>query len=159
MNSVIDIHPNYKLLESFYQAFANRDHEKMNEAYNPESTSFYDPVFQDLNATEVRKMWKMLCLRGKDLMITYQILEADEYKGKANWQAHYTFSGTGKKVLNKIQSSFTFKDGRILTHRDEFDLYAWAKQAFGLTGTVLGWTSWFQNKVRHRAKTSLEQFR
>lgn len=130
----------------------------MNKAYDPDQAHFYDPVFQNLNAKEVRKMWKMLCLRGKDLSITHQVLAADDHTGKARWEAKYTFSGTGKKVLNRIQSEFAFKNGLIADHRDNFDLYAWSRQAFGLTGLLLGWTSWFKNKVRKKAKSSLLQF-
>jgi len=158
VNSTTDPHPNYKLIESFYKAFTRRDFETMNKVYDPEYASFNDPVFQNLDAREVRKMWKMLCLRGKDLAITYRVLTADDHAGKAHWEAHYTFSGTGKKVINRIESRFTFEKGLIRDQRDEFDFYDWAKQAFGLTGRLFGWTSWFKTKVRTRAKSALDQF-
>jgi len=130
----------------------------MNKIYDPENAFFYDPVFQNLNARDVRKMWKMLCIRGKDLTISYQVLSADDHSGKARWDAHYTFSGTGKKVVNRVKSDFVFKNGLVTNQKDEFDLYGWCKQAFGIIGWCLGWTSWFKSKLRDRAKLSLDQF-
>jgi hypothetical protein len=154
-----DTHPNRLLLVAFYEAFSKRDFDTMNKIYNPEHAVFYDPVFQHLNARDVRKMWKMLCLRGKDLTIKYQVISADDETGKAHWDAYYTFSGTGKKVINQVNSAFVFKDGLVVNHKDEFDLYGWCKQAFGLIGWLLGWTTWFKSKIRQRAKSSLDQFR
>jgi hypothetical protein len=33
--------------------------------------------------------------------------------------------------------NFNFKNGLIIKHVDEFDLYKWSKQAFGVTGFYL----------------------
>jgi len=152
-----ETHPNRLRLEAFYEAFSKRDFDTMNKIYASDAV-FYDPVFQHLNALDVRKMWKMLCLRGKDLTVKYQVISADDHIGKAQWDAYYTFSGTGKKVVNRVKSEFVFKDGLVVNHRDAFDLYGWCKQAFGLVGWLLGWTPWFKSKIRQRAKSSLDQF-
>lgn len=34
-----------------------------------EKATFNDPVFQNLNATQVRAMWEMFCVKSKDLKI------------------------------------------------------------------------------------------
>lgn len=153
-----ETHPNHLQLDAFYEAFNKRDFETMNKIYDTENAVFYDPVFQHLNARDVRKMWKMLCTRGKDLTLKSQVISADDHTGKAQWDAYYTFSGTGKKVINRVKSQFVFKDGQVINHKDEFDLYGWCRQAFGLAGWLLGWTPWFKSKIRQRAKSSLDQF-
>jgi hypothetical protein len=40
-------------------------------------------------------------------------------------------------VVNTIAAQFQFKNGLIIKHVDEFDLYKWSKQAFGVTGFYL----------------------
>jgi len=150
-------HPNHLRLEAFYKAFALKDADSMNQIYHEKAT-FYDPVFSNLPPGEVMKMWRMLCSRGKDLIIDFQVLEADEQEGKAKWTAHYTFSATGRKVVNLINSRFLFENGKVTTQKDTFDFYAWARQAFGLKGLLLGWTPWFKNKVRKGALKGLSRF-
>ena len=77
--------------------------------------------------------------------------------GAAHWEAWYTFS-TGHKVHNIIEAHFEFKDGLIVRHKDSFDLQAWARQALGLMGRVLGGTDMLQNKVRAQAAKGLEEY-
>ena len=61
-------------------------------------------------------------------------------------------------MLNRIQATFTLEDGLIRTHRDAFSFWAWARQAFGPAGLLLGWIPWFQRKVRLEALKGLETF-
>src|SRR5262245_12220938 len=118
------MHPNEQLLHDFYAAFARRDGAAMAAFYAPDAT-FSDPVFVDLKGAEVGAMWTMLCLRGTDLRVEASGIAADDAGGKAHWEAWYTFSKTGRAVHNVIDATFTFRDGRIATHRDRFDLWKW----------------------------------
>ena len=43
---------------------------------------------------------------------------ADDQKGSANWVASYTFTDTGRKVINPTTAHFTFRDGVIVNHYD-----------------------------------------
>ncbi len=103
-------------------------------------------------------MWKMLILNGKDLELNFQNVSADEKSGSAEWIANYTFSKTGRKVENRIKANFEFENGKIISHKDSFDFYKWAKQALGISGLLLGWTSFLQNKVRQTAMKNLDDF-
>ena len=102
-------------------------------------------------------MWRMLCGRATDLKIVHSNVEADAESGSAHWDADYTFS-TGRAVHNPIDASFTFRDGLIADHRDDFDLYAWARQALGPVGLLLGWSPPVQGKIRGEARKGLEEF-
>ena len=148
---------NKNTITQFYSAFKNKDYKTMQECYANEA-SFNDAVFIDLNASQVKAMWEMLCKRGKDLILEYSNITADETSGTAKWIATYTFSTTGKKVVNKIEAKFKFKDGLIIQHTDAFDFYKWAKQAFGITGLLIGWTAFFKTKVQNKAKGNLKEF-
>jgi ketosteroid isomerase-like protein len=48
---------NQQLISNFYTAFQNKDYKTMQAAYTDTAT-FSDPVFENLNAAEVRAMWK-----------------------------------------------------------------------------------------------------
>lgn len=119
---------------------------------------FSDPVFPELRGEEARKMWRMLCARGKDLTIEHRDVTADERTGTAHWDARYTFGATGRKVLNRIDAMFEFRDGLIVRHVDRFNFHAWARQALGPVGLLLGWTPMIRAKVRATAAKNLAAF-
>lgn len=146
-----------ELVETFYSAFAERDGDAMAECYHPDVT-FSDPVFPDLQGEQVGSMWKMLTLRGKDLVIVHRDVWAKDGKGGAHWDADYTFSATGRTVHNQIDATFKFADGKIIEHHDSFDFWKWTRMALGVPGVLLGWTPIIQGKVRATAKASLAAF-
>lgn len=151
------MHANEQLIERFYKAFQQKDYKTMGECYHDEA-NFTDEAFVNLNAKEVRAMWQMLCLRGKDLRLEFSQIKADGNSGSAHWEAWYSFSQSGNQVHNIIDAAFEFKDGKILKHRDSFDFHRWAGQALGLTGKLLGWTSFLKNKVQTTARQGLDKF-
>ncbi|MCO4763777.1 MAG: nuclear transport factor 2 family protein [Myxococcales bacterium] len=151
------MHPNTELLKTFYTAFGERNAEGMAACY-AKDIHFSDPVFPNLKGGDAGDMWRMLCEAGADLQIVATGFEADETKGKAHWQATYSFSQTGRKVVNEIDAEFTFKDGQIVRHVDTFDLYKWTRMALGPAGIFLGWTPLLQNKVRGMAGKGLKKW-
>ena len=148
---------NRETLETFYEAFAQRDHATMRECYAPHAT-FRDPAFDLTSGSQTADMWQMLCERGGDLQVSHELLEADAHSGKARWEARYTFSPTGRKVHNVVTSTFTLQDGKIVRQEDHFDFWRWARQALGVSGTLLGWTPYMAKKVRHEAMKSLQLY-
>ena len=151
------MHANAELLTGFYRAFAARDGEAMASAYTADA-EFSDPVFVDLRGDEVGMMWKMLCSRAKDLKIEARDIEAEETRGRAQWEAWYPFTKTGRDVHNVIDATFEFRDGKIARHLDSFDFWRWSGMALGTTGKLLGWTPMIRNAVRGEARRGLQKF-
>ncbi len=151
-------HANAELITRFYQAFQQLDAETMASCYT-EDVRFSDPVFTDLRGREASDMWRMLCTRAKDFSLTFDGVVADEHSGKARWVATYLFSQTGNTVVNHIEASFVFRDGKIAEHRDRFDLWRWARQALGMKGVLLGWAPPVQNAIRKQAAKGLAAYR
>ena len=151
------MHPHAKLLEAFYTGFAARDHAAMAACYH-DRIVFNDPVFPHLEGPRAGAMWRMLCERGKDLELVFSGIEADDARGKAHWEADYTFAATGRKVHNVIDATFRFEDGKIIEHTDVFDFDAWAKMAIGTPALLLGWTGLIQRGVRSSAGKQLDRF-
>ena len=123
-----------------------------------DAARFSDPVFPDLDAAEVRAMWRMFCTSGNDVDVTFNGVEADDSKGRAHWEAVYSFPKTGRRVHNKIDASFDFAEGRIVRHSDKFDFYRWTRMALGPVGTLMGWTPIVQGQVRTQARSQLKRF-
>lgn len=150
--------PNENLITKFYTAFANADYKTMSECYHPK-IHFIDPAFGLIKEEQVSAMWQMLLLKSKgNLKIEFSNVKADDFTGSANWVATYNFSKTNRNVINKISAEFIFQDGLIIKHTDNFDVWKWSKQAFGVKGLLLGWTGFFQDKVKEQALLSLKKF-
>jgi hypothetical protein len=150
------MHPNEQVLQAFYSRFAERDHAGMIAWYAP-GIEFSDPVFT-LGGKRVGAMWHMLCEAGQDLEVTVGDIHADDTRGRAHWQARYTFAVTGRKVHNIIDAAFRFEQGKIVWHQDRFDLWRWTRLALGPVGLFLGWTPLLRNRVRRVARSRLERF-
>lgn len=150
------MHPNAETIRAFYEAFARRDAEAMRACYTDDAR-FADEVF-DLQGPRVGAMWTMLCENARDLDVTFRDVTADDTTGSAHWEATYTFSATGRRVHNVLDASFTFRDGKIATHRDRFDLWRWSRMALGPMGTALGWSPIVRTKVRSTAARSLDAY-
>jgi ketosteroid isomerase-like protein len=150
--------PNEELVDQFYTSFGKKDFQGMQHCY-ADSAIFNDAVFKHLNAEQVKAMWQMLLSRSGDLKIVHRDVREKEGLVTAHWEASYTFTATGNKVLNKIDAEFEIQDGKIVRHTDHFNFYNWAKQAFGGGGFLLGWTKFFREKVTATAMKKLEEYR
>lgn len=148
---------NAALITSFYEAFRRRDGAAMAASYHS-TARFSDPVFPSLDAREAGAMWRMFCERGSDLAIDFGEVEASETEGRARWNARYSFSGTGRRVHNRIEARFRFRDGLIVDHRDSFSLWRWTRMALGVPGVLLGWSPLVRGKVRSLARKQLHEY-
>jgi len=150
--------PNQEVIDRFYTAFQHKDYATMQQCYADDAT-FTDVAFETLNAKQVKAMWEMLCKSSsEDFKVEYRILSANGDLVTAQWTAWYTFSATGNKVVNRIKARFTLRDGKIVSHTDDFDFYKWARQALGIPGLLLGWLPFFKNKVQKTARGKLDAF-
>lgn len=148
---------NEQLIERFYRSFGDRDGDAMASCYSP-GVHFSDPVFPDLRGSRAGDMWRMLTSAPGELRIELLEREAGDRSGSGHWRAHYTFSQTGRPVVNDIHASFRFEDGLIADHRDEFSFHRWARQALGPVGLLLGWTPLLRSAVRRRATARLAEY-
>ena len=148
---------NKALIEHFYSALKHKEISELQSLY-AENAVFNDPVFSNLDGKQVRAMWEMLIKSGKDMRIEFYNVTGDAKGGTAQWDAYYTFSATGKKVVNRITAHFSIENGKIVKHTDSFSFYNWARQALGIPGLLLGWSSFIKDKIRERAKKNLESF-
>lgn len=148
---------NEQLIQQFYTSFANKDFKGMQNCY-ADNITFSDNAFPGLKGKEAKAMWHMLVNAGKDMQLTFSNIQADDTRGSADWVATYSFSLTGNTVVNRIHADFVFSNGKIVQHTDTFDFWNWASQAFGLKGKLLGWTSFFKNKIQSVTRERLQAF-
>ena len=154
----MSVQQNRDLIDKFYTAFAQKDAVTMNSFYAPNAV-FEDPAFGRLNGKEVVAMWSMLIERGgKSLAISHTIGEVTNGKAKANWTAIYPFSKTLRLVHNKISAEFIIEEGKIVYHKDSFNLWKWSSMALGLPGMLLGWTPFMKKKIQKQALAQLRKY-
>ena len=148
---------NEQLIRNFYQSFQNKDYKAMQNCYADDAI-FNDAIFKNLDSKQVKAMWEMLITRGKNFSLTFDNIKADKNAGSADWTATYTFSGTNRKVINHVKADFIFENNKIIKHTDDFDFFKWSRQALGLQGLLLGWTSFLKSKVQRSAMRGLDDF-
>ncbi|HNP16877.1 MAG TPA: nuclear transport factor 2 family protein [Fulvivirga sp.] len=149
---------NKDLIVSFYTAFQNKDAESMVNCYHKD-IEFQDPAFGTLKGEHACNMWRMLMEKSDtSLSIKFSKVQADETKGSAYWEAVYKFSKTGRPVNNKIKALFKFKEGKIISHIDSFNIWKWSAMALGPMGMLLGFTPIMKNKIRKQALNALVKF-
>ncbi len=122
------LHPNAALLEKLYSSLDQRLDAVMADCYHPEAT-FHDIAFDLKGKNQIRLMWRMIC--SGDIRTTFKVTEANEEGGTVQAIDNYTFTETGRRVSNRIESRFRFRDGLIFEHRDRCDPKEWAKAALG----------------------------
>jgi len=146
-------------LEKLYAAFARLDAETMAECY-ADAVEFDDEAFSLRGKREVVGMWTMLCTTVKAKgMADWKFHAGPLSANTAHWEPIYRFSATGRIVHNRIDSQFEFNaQGLITRQRDRFDFWAWARQALGPMGLLLGWSGFLRNKVRTQARANLDRF-
>ncbi len=147
-----------QLISNFYTSFNKLDAAAMNACYSRDIV-FYDPVFELLRGDQVRSMWEMLCKNAKDFSLTFgNIKDLGDNYYTCDWVATYTFSKTGRKVINQVKANMKIENGEIVEHSDGFSIHRWSRQALGFSGWLLGWNSFFQRKIKNTARKGLLKY-
>ena len=149
---------NKEIIEKFYNAFQQLDYKGMQSCYSDDIV-FSDPVFLLLKGNEVKAMWEMLCKNARDFSLSFSDIELIDHEyATCSWTASYTFSRTGRRVVNQIKAFMRLKDGKIIEHSDGFRLSAWAAQALGWKGVLFGWTGFMKRGIQKNARRTLAYF-
>ncbi|MEV5552752.1 nuclear transport factor 2 family protein [Nonomuraea wenchangensis] len=145
------------LISAFYDALGRNDLAAMESCYHPE-VSFGDPIFQEIEGRDrVMRMWRLQLGVRDGLRSAYKDVRADEHTGTAHWTARYTFSSTGREVVNEVEALFRFEDGLIVRHHDDYDFKRWSRMALGRPhGLLFGWTPMWRKTIRDRATQQLD---
>jgi hypothetical protein len=156
---------NEATINRFYTAFGKLDAAAMAACY-ADDVQFQDEVFTLNGKTETVGMWTMLCsaTAGNPASkavwhLDFSGVNADATSGQAHWEAKYLFTRTERMVLNKIDAKFIFNEaGLIVRHHDSFNFWAWARQALGAPGLLMGWTPFLRAKVQATGNQNLQKF-
>lgn len=79
------MHPNEKLIHTFYTCFQQLDADGMAACYHAD-ICFSDPAFPDLKGAEAGAMWKMLCSQAKGFELSFSDISANDTTGSARWK-------------------------------------------------------------------------
>jgi|SRR5215831_4025058 len=127
------MHNNALLLQRLFSSLNDHNHAAMAECYHSNAT-FTDIAFDLRGKEQIHAMWHMICQPGdhtSDIRAMFHVIHADDRSGWVNLIDEYTFSETGHKVTNVIDSYFRFEDNLIIEQHDFCDPRAWAAMAVG----------------------------
>ena len=150
---------NKDLVVKFYTAFSEGNAKSMTECYHHDVV-FQDPAFGKLTGDRAKNMWHMLLSNKTNDSggVTFKNIIVNDSKVSAEWRAEYLFGEKKRPVVNNVTANFKFRDGKIIEHIDDFDVWTWSKQALGLSGLLLGWTSFLKNKIQQNANAKLDEY-
>ncbi len=146
---------NEQLIERFYRAVHDGDLDTVRKCYSPD-VEFSDPVFRTLRGERAIAMWDMFFSRDEKIRVTFGDITANDTTGSGQWVADYTLGR--RKVHNVITSTFHFRDGLIDQHHDDFDVRAFASQALGPLGSIVGWAPPIKGALHRRSASLLDSF-
>ena len=152
------MHTNAILLQRLFNSLNQHDHEAMAACYHLKAT-FTDIAFELRGRKQIHAMWHMICQpegQAGDIAALFNVVHADDRRGWVNLVDDYTFSSTGHKVTNVIDSHFYFEDGLIVEQRDFCDPGAWAAMALGGVSGFLA--SQFHFLRNFKARQMLSKF-
>lgn len=145
---------NRRVVDGFYAAFERKDGAGMSAAYAPDAV-FSDPVFPNLTNGKGAAMWRMLA-KSEDLKVRHEIVKVDGDTVTAKWIANYEFAG--RPIENHVTSTLKLKDGKIVDHRDTFDMSKWLQQAYGFAAKLPFAEGVLGALTRHVAGNKLDSF-
>lgn len=118
-----------EVADAFFTAFQNKDLQAFEQLYAPGAT-FRDPIYDLQGRGETLHMWKSLFAAGKDLKVSFKVLESGPEGARVVWTADYKVFG--RTVHNEAVSELAVKNGQITAQRDEWSWSKWARQALPL---------------------------
>jgi hypothetical protein len=145
--------PDEETVQRLYECLKRNDPAGAAECYCDDA-AFRDMAFDLKCKDDLAAMWRFECSRG--LKIEYRDIRTEGTQVKGHWVCDYKFHGV-RPVHNEIDSTFTFRDGKILVHHDQASRWGWAKQALGFPGDVV--VTVFPAALRWKARKELEEFR
>jgi ketosteroid isomerase-like protein len=133
-------HPNARLIAWLYSVISTGDLAEIAACY-ADDAYFEDIAFQRKGKRKIMEMWHLVCHGGTTVEFDTDAISADDWTGNGRWTATYTFGKNatrcGRPVVNDVISSFAFRDGLIIEHRDACDPVAWARQALPYPFSVI----------------------
>eukprot|EP01117_Protostelium_nocturnum_P003508 TRINITY_DN1457_c0_g1_i1.p1 TRINITY_DN1457_c0_g1~~TRINITY_DN1457_c0_g1_i1.p1 ORF type:complete len:189 (-),score=47.62 TRINITY_DN1457_c0_g1_i1:146-712(-) len=174
----------HQLLQQFFDHWSEKNVAEMEKIVDVSNLRLSDPLYDQLKSDEIISLWKFYCSRPqfnlecKDVSIEEHdvVVRTNPLFGGFNSKAkvatpqmttkligvaEYTISyqdAEGRLLTNDVNASFEFKNKKIVEITNKFDLWTWAKQTQGVSGSLLGWTSTAQATCCANAAKELEEF-
>jgi len=149
---------NIEIIELFFAAFGNLDHQGMNAQYS-DDILYSDPLFGMLEGQQVRDKWIMVCKGIRELRLTIvKTAEIDHEYATCQWKASWFPADSKRQIFLEGKSFMRFAEGRIIEHSDGFSLTKWIAQAYGIRGQLFGWLHFMKRKVQRQHRERLERF-
>jgi hypothetical protein len=119
--------PDEETVRRLYESVKRSDAAAAAECYCDDA-SYRDIAFDLKSKPDIAAMWRLVCSRG--VKVKYDNIRTEGSEVKGHWEFDYWFHDTNH-VNNPMDSTFIFRDGKILVHHDHASRWNWARQALG----------------------------
>jgi ketosteroid isomerase-like protein len=156
-----EAHANAQTIRRLYAGIKAHNVDEIAACY-ADDAYFEDIAFKLRGKPRVMQMWQMICTKTKPEVITEPLPPptADDETGRGCWRAKYDFGKTetdkGRPVDNTLTSTFRFRGGLIVDHRDDCNVLAWALQALPFPKSLIAAAS--PKRRRAMAQAKLDAF-
>jgi ketosteroid isomerase-like protein len=144
--------PDEETVQRVYESIKRGDAATAAECYCDDA-AYEDLAFELKGKPEIAAMWRLVCSRG--VKVEYRDIRTEGHEIKGHWVFDYKFRGTNP-VHNEMDSTFVFRDGKILVHHDHASRWTWAKQALGVPEGAL--VTILPSILRREAREELDTF-
>jgi len=144
---------NTEKVKEFYEALSRNDYEALIRLYHPDAT-YTDELFS-FKGKEIHALWYAATRPAMKLEVECLAIEEVNDRVQTKWKMGYTLDVINSRIELEEIGIFVFEGEKIMEHSDEYNFREWCTQAFGIIGTLLGWSSWLRNRVRKQARKSV----
>ncbi|MCX6293147.1 MAG: hypothetical protein NT127_02465 [Sphingobacteriales bacterium] len=138
---------NHQLITDFFEAFKNKDFEKMSKCYFQE-VQYFDPMFHFLNGNYVMLMWKHRYEHVENFSLNWHSIE-DLGSGYYTVKYEISYAYINKKRIQlSVKSHIRIQNFLISEHSDAFSMHQFLKCTDGFIGELFGWNRFYQNKKK-----------
>jgi ketosteroid isomerase-like protein len=140
---------------TFFEAFKERDFNKMKDCYSSD-IAYFDPIYNMLKGKEVMLMWKLRYAGLDSFSLQWKnITDAGDGYFTVEYSIHYNSPNSGKPIIENRKAYLRIIDDKITEHSDGFSMHELCKQEFGFSGWLIGWNRMYQNRIKLNERKKL----
>lgn len=152
---------NRAIAQQFFDRLSARDVSGAMECCGAQivySSPFFEGSFERQGRESVGAMWRAWLRSMPDARIVCDDIRASHEHASAYWTVDYTLPNSFGRVQQRISADLSFAEGKIIRHRDRFNLHEWASREYGTPGSLLGGKRAFQKWAVARERARLAAF-
>lgn len=125
------------IINKVFESITELNSVKINALYADEAI-FEDPSIGEITGVVIKYWWQFLYGQMSNISIEVLDIKINGDEAIVSWKNNHLLKLTGKQLSLDFTTNFTFKDGFIVFHKNNYDFKQFVKQAFGPIAAMSG---------------------